>query len=261
MDHKEKRRFLIRGLLDEWPQYKKMAIPEEDEEQRRLLRSLMNIRPPRPVDEGFLKIQDAYLQEEVEEKGVTDVESLTPSPSDERLILWRGDITTLRVDGIVNAANSALRGCFVPCHSCVDNIIHSVSGIQLRLACDALMNAQGHDEPIGCAKITPAFNLPCRYVLHAVGPVVGGRPTKRDGELLASCYRSCLELAEQNGVKSVAFCCISTGEFHFPYKKAAQIAVKTVKEHQENTHSSMEVIFNVFKETDFNIYRELLGAN
>ena len=259
MDHKEKRRFLIRGLLDEWLKYKKMAIPEEDEEQRRLLRSLMNIRPPRPVDEGFLKIQDAYLQEEVEEKGVTDVESLTPSPSDERLILWRGDITTLRVDGIVNAANSALRGCFVPCHSCVDNIIHSVSGIQLRLACDALMNAQGHDEPIGCAKITPAFNLPCRYVLHTVGPIVSGRLTPTHCRQLADCYRSCLELASANGLKSVAFCCISTGEFHFPQDKAAEIAVRTVKEYLDKDDSIGKVILNVFKEKDYDIYKRLLG--
>ena len=259
MTQAERRIYLIRKLLKERPEYAGMKIPEDEESQKRLLRSLFNVRMPQPASREFLAVQDTYLQEEIRRRGITELANLQPVQSG--IYLWKGDITTLRCDAIVNAANSQMLGCFVPCHGCIDNAIHTFAGVQLRLACADLMKRQGHEEETGKAKITPAFNLPCRYVLHAVGPVVGGRPTKRDGELLASCYRSCLELAEQNGVKSFAFCCISTGEFHFPYKKAAQIAVKTVKEHQENTHSSMEVIFNVFKETDFNIYRELLGAN
>ena len=151
MTHKEKRLYLIKELLLELPQYRKVEIPNNVEEQKQLLRSLMNIRSPRPIGKEFLKIQDEYLSAEVEEKGITDSDTLPVSPINSRLILWRGDITTLKVDAIVNAANSSLRGCFLPCHSCVDNIIHSVSGIQLRLACDELMTEQGNDEPTGVA--------------------------------------------------------------------------------------------------------------
>ncbi len=258
MTHEEQRIWLIRELLAELPQYSEMKIPDNEEEQKRLLRSLMNIRAPRPISDEFLKIQDEYLREEVAEKGITDSASLPPSSLDSRLVLWRGDITTLKIDAIVNAANSALRGCFVPCHSCVDNIIHSVSGIQLRLACDRLMNEQGHDEPTGKAKITPAYNLPCRYVLHTVGPIVSGILTEQHCRLLADCYRSCLELAAESGLKSIAFCCISTGEFHFPQKKAAKIAVRTVREFLDKDDRIERVVFNVFKETDYEIYRELL---
>ena len=152
-------------------------------------------------------------------------------------------------------------GCFAPCHGCIDNAIHTFAGVQLRLACAELMEQQGHEEETGKAKITPAFNLPCRYVLHTVGPIIQGWLTKKDRELLASCYRSCLELAEKNNLRNIAFCCISTGEFHFPNDKAAQIAIQTVKAYKAETHSQIEVIFNVFKETDFNIYRALLGAD
>ena len=177
----------------------------------------------------------------------------------EDLYLWQGDITTLRCDAIVNAANSKMLGCFCPCHGCIDNAIHTFSGLQLRMACADLMKKQGHEEPTGEAKITPAYNLPCKYVLHTVGPIIQGKLTKRDEDLLASCYRSCLELAEKNQVKSIAFCCISTGEFHFPNERAAQIAVETVKEYKRHTNSKMKVIFNVFKEIDWHIYREFLG--
>lgn len=259
MTHSEKRSALIRGLLSELPLYKDMEIPDDTEEQKRLLRSLMNIRPPRPIGKGFLKVQDEYLSAEVEEKGITHIDALPVSPMDSRLVLWRGDITTLKADAIVNAANHTLRGCFIPCHSCVDNIIHSVSGIQLRLACDALMEEQGHDEPTGKAKITPAFNLPCRYVLHTVGPIVHGRLTGQHCRQLADCYRSCMELAASNGLKNIAFCCISTGEFHFPQKKAAEIAVKTVTDLLQKDERLEKVVFNVFKEEDYDIYKRLLG--
>ena len=259
MTHSEKRKYLIKGLLSEFPQYNDMVIPDNEEAQKRLLRSLMNIRPPRPVSEAFLKIQDEYLGEAVAEKGVTDSASLPASSLDGRLALWRGDITTLKIDAIVNAANSALRGCFVPCHSCVDNIIHSVSGIQLRLACDRIMNEQGHDEPTGKAKITPAYNLPSEYVIHTVGPIVSGPLTDQHCRQLADCYRSCLEIAADNGLKSIAFCCISTGEFHFPQKKAAEIAVRTVTDYLNRDSRIGKVVFNVFKQEDYDIYKGLLG--
>ena len=253
MTQAERRTFLIQKLIDEEPRYRDLQIPSGEAEQKTLLRSLMNLRPPRPAGEDFLTVQDEYLQEETARKGVTDIADLTPvGPG---IYLWQGDITTLRCGAIVNAANSGMTGCYVPCHSCIDNAIHTYAGVQLRIACAELMKKQGHEEPTGQAKLTPAFNLPCDYVLHTVGPVIYGRVTQNDRELLASCYRSCLELAQKNGIKSVAFCCISTGEFHFPNGEAAQIAVDTVRRYRGST----EVIFNVFKNTDLAIYRELLG--
>ena len=177
------------------------------------------------------------------------------------IYLWRGDITALRCDAVVNAANSQLLGCFLPCHGCVDNAIHTKSGIQLRLYCDALMKQQGHEEPTGKAKITPAYNLPCKYILHTVGPIVSGTVTQRDCELLASCYRSCLQLAAENGCKSIAFCCISTGEFHFPNERAAEIAVETVNSFLNTDASGICVIFNVYKQIDMEIYQKILGVN
>ena len=259
MTQTERRKYLISALLKEQPQYSEIEIPSNEQEQKTLLRSVLNIRMPIPVTDKFLTVQDAYLQEETRQKGITalsDLESVQKG-----LYLWRGDITTLRCGGIVNAANSQMLGCFCPNHGCIDNAIHTYAGVQLRLACAELMNKQGHEEETGRAKITPAYNLPSRYVLHTVGPIIHGRLTKKDKELLASCYRSCLELAEQNRLKSIAFCCISTGEFHFPNEKAAQIAIETVKEYKKQMHSEIEVIFNVFKELDYNIYRELLRAD
>lgn len=259
MNQTERRLFLIENLISEQKQYQNIIIPEDETGQKGLLRSLFNIRMPIPASDEFLEIQDAYLQEETKRKGITKFSDL--EPVQKRLYLWQGDITTLECDGIVNAANSQMLGCFCPNHGCIDNAIHTFAGVQLRLACDKLMKRQGHEEQTGQAKITPAFNLPCSYVIHTVGPIIQGWLTKKDKELLASCYRSCLELADRNNLKSIAFCCISTGEFHFPNDKAAQIAIQTVKDYKVQTHSEMEVIFNVFKETDYNIYRELLGAN
>lgn len=259
MNQLQRRRFLIEQLQTENPRYRNLEIPSGETEQRQLLRSLMNVRMPGSISAEFLNVQDAYLQEEIRQKGITDLADL--SPIREGIYLWKGDITTLRCDAIVNAANSQMLGCFCPCHGCIDNAIHTFSGLQLRAACAELMRAQGREEETGKAKITPAYNLPCKYVLHTVGPIVRGRLTKQDEELLASCYRSCLALAEQNGVRSIAFCCISTGEFHFPHDRAAEIAVRTVKEYKIRTNSTLEVIFNVFKELDDNIYRELLRAD
>lgn len=259
MTQAEKRIYLITALLKEQPQFSKIEIPCDEQKQKILLRSLLNIRMPKPVTEKFLTVQNAYLQEETRRKGITALSDLVPVQ--EEIYLWCGDITTLKCDAIVNAANSQMLGCFCPNHGCIDNAIHTFAGVQLRLTCADLMKQQCHEEETGNAKITPAYNLPCRYVLHTVGPIVHGNLTKKDKELLASCYQSCLELAERNGLKSIAFCCISTGEFHFPNDKAAQIAVETVKRYKEQTHSKIEVIFNVFKELDYNIYKELLRAD
>ena len=258
MNQSEKRLFLIQSLLKEKTEYRDIDIPAEPESQRQLLRGLMNIRAPRHTDGAFLKTQDEYLQGETAAKGVTDIADLTPIQPG--LYLWQGDITTLQCDAIVNAANSGMTGCYVPNHRCIDNAIHTFAGVELRLACAELMEQQGCPEPTGQAKITPAFNLPCKYVLHTVGPIIDGRVTKADKELLASCYRSCLELTAENGLESVAFCCISTGEFHFPNEQAAEIAVRTVKEFLEKQTSVKKVIFNVFKDLDKGIYEKLLGA-
>jgi len=257
MNQTERRQYLIKRLLSEQPRYKDIAVPEDSNGQRRLLRSLMNVRMPAAIGEDFLQVQDEYLTEAAREKGVTDLSELTPV--EEGIYLWQGDITTLRCDAIVNAANSGMTGCYVPCHGCIDNCIHTYAGVQLRNACAQLMQKQGREEPTGRAKITPGFNLPCKYVLHTVGPIIMGELTPEDEELLASCYRSCLTLAEENGVKSIAFCCISTGEFHFPNRRAAEIAVQTVRDYRRESGSTMEVIFNVWKDIDDEIYQELLG--
>ena len=258
MNQSEKRLFLIQSLLNERPSCQKQVIPADSERQKILLRGLMNVRRPARIGTEFLQVQDEYLQGETAAKGVTDIADLTPIQSG--LYLWQGDITTLRCDAIVNAANSGMTGCYIPNHRCIDNAIHTYAGVELRLACAELMERQGYPEPTGQAKITPAFNLPCKYVLHTVGPIINGRVTKKDKELLASCYRSCLELAAENKLESVAFCCISTGEFHFPNEQAAQIAVRTVKEFLKKQTSVKKVIFNVFKDLDKAIYEKLLGA-
>ena len=256
MNQSEKRLFLIQSLLNERPSCQKQMIPTDPERQKILLRGLMNIRAPQSVGADFLQAQDAYLQDEIAAKGITDITGLTPIQPG--LYLWQGDITTLRCDAIVNAANSGMTGCYIPNHRCIDNAIHTYAGVELRLACAELMEQQGYPEPTGQAKITPAFNLPCRYVLHTVGPIIDGRVTQRDRELLASCYRSCLELAAENSLESVAFCCISTGEFHFPNELAAEIAVRTVKDFLKKQTSVKKVIFNAFKDLDKAIYEKLL---
>ena len=259
MNQSERRLFLIQSLLRERPSCQKQIIPTDSERQRILLRGLMNVRNPHPVSPEFLETQDTYLWEETAKKGITDIRGLPPMQPG--LYLWQGDITTLKCDAIVNAANSGLTGCYIPNHRCIDNAIHTYAGVELRLACEAIIRAQGHPEPTGRAKITPAFNLPCKYVLHTVGPIIGSQVADRDQALLASCYRSCLELAAMYDLESVAFCCISTGEFHFPNDLAAEIAVGTVKEFLKQQTSVKKVIFNVFKDLDKQIYRRLLGEN
>ena len=259
MNQAEKRVFLIKRLLNEDRRYRGMEVPADVYEQKRMLRSLMNIRRPQAIDAEFLAVQDEYLRQEIEAAGITRLTDLEPVCGD--LYLWQGDITRLQCGAIVNAANSGMTGCYVPCHTCIDNCIHTFAGIQLRLDCAELMERQGYEEPTGQAKITKAYNLPCDYVLHTVGPIIEGTVTAEEERLLASCYRSCLELAEQNFVTSIAFCCISTGVFHFPNQRAAEIAVETVKRYKAETQSEMKVIFNVFKDLDFEIYRRLLTEN
>ena len=259
MTQDERLIFLLRDLLAERKEYEDIPVPDSLSEKRRLLRSLMNVRPPVPVREDFLRVQDAYLVDRLAERGMTRLKDLTPVRPG--LYLWQGDITTLAVDAIVNAANSQMLGCFVPCHKCIDNAIHTYAGVQLRLACAELMDGITEGEPTGRAKITPAFNLPSKYVIHTVGPIVRGNLTQKDCDLLASCYKSCLKLAKQNGLHSIAFCCISTGEFGFPNDKAAAIALSTVKEYLKKTESEIKVIFDVFKESDYAIYRRLFGSD
>lgn len=256
MNQSDKRRYLIKALLKEQPRYRGIAIPEDLTGQQNLLRSLMNVRAPREISPEFERIQDAYLQELHAERGsvsLCDLEEI-----EEDLYIWQGDITRLKVGAIVNAANSGMTGCYQPCHNCIDNCIHTYAGIQLRNYCADLMEQQGYEEPTGQAKITPAFNLPCDYVIHTVGPIVQGKLTSSHEELLRLCYESCLETADQHGVESIAFCCISTGVFMFPNRRAAEIAVQTVREYKKN-HSKIRVIFNVFKDEDKEIYEYLLG--
>ena len=263
MTRLEQIRTLNTILLKEMPEYREQAerFPADDASQRRLLRSLMNVRPPMPLDPAFLKVQNELLSAEREEKGVVDAMALPTVRSDPRLAVWQGDITRLKADAIVDADNSALLGCFVPCHGCIDNAIHSAAGLQLRDECARLMAAQGHPEPNGRAKLTRGYNLPARYVLHTVGPIVGRWVTWKDRQELAACYRSCLELVAEHSLRSVAFCCISTGEFHFPNREAAEIAVKTVREFLTGNATIERVIFNVFKDIDAEIYRRLLESD
>lgn len=245
---------LIAYLLSERPEWNDLAIPTDELEQFRLYRSLVNIRPAGKASAEYLKAEDEFLQKLTAQKGITDIADL--QPVEKNIYLWKGDITTLKCGAIVNAANSGMTGCYHPCHNCIDNCIHTFAGVRLRLKCAEIIKAQGHEEPTGTAKITPAYNLPCQYVIHTVGPIVQDGLTQKHCNLLKSCYQNCLELAVQSGVKSIAFCCISTGVFGFPQDKAAEIAVQTVRKFLK-THD-IEVIFNVFTEKDFDIYKRLL---
>jgi O-acetyl-ADP-ribose deacetylase (regulator of RNase III) len=262
MNQSEKRIFLINELIKEEPRFKELDVPADSGEQRRLLRSLMNVRWAAPISDEFRKIQDEYLQEINESRGIVELDELEEKEPD--LYVWQGDITRLKAGAIVNAANSGMTGCYSPCHNCIDNCIHTYAGIQLRNYCQNMMEklAQEHggryEEPSGLAKITPSFNLPCDYVIHTVGPIVQGKLTKENERLLASCYESCLAIADENDIASIAFCCISTGVFMFPNERAAEIAVDTVRRYKQKTKSSIKVIFNVFKDLDKELYENLL---
>ena len=257
--------FLIDYLIKEDPQYSEMEIPTTEQGKRDLFRALRNVREPKPVSEEFLRLQDEELQAQLQEKGIVELGDIMDVGRDapwhvstgKHLLLWQDDITRLRVDAIVNAANAQMLGCFHPLHGCIDNAIHSAAGVQLREECHRLMLQQGHLEPTGTAKITKAYNLPCKHVIHTVGPIVPtGIPTPMQKEQLASCYRSIMQLADENRLESIAFCCISTGEFRFPNQLAAKIAVQTVKNYL-TAHpdcSVKQVVFNVFKDEDKRIY-------
>lgn len=249
----EKRLYLINYLMQENPLFADMPIPSDETEQRAFLRSLINIRRPEKISDEFLRVQDEYLKEILREKGITDYHTLAPIK--EGIYLWQGDITTLACDAIVNAANNGLTGCYQPNHTCIDNQIHTYAGVQLRLKCAEIMRAQGLAEPVGNAKITPAYNLPSTYIIHTVGPAIITTPTADDRASLASCYRASLELALANNLHSIAFCCLSTGEFNFPPHQAAEIAISTVIKHRP---PHIDVIFNVFTASDYAIYHQLL---
>lgn len=256
MNQSERRRYLIERLLDENKEYGKPAIPINTEEQKKMLRSLMNIRLPKKIDGEFLQVQDEYLKEENAQKGIVNLEDMEELQPD--IYIFKGDITRLKTGAIINAANSGMTGCYNPCHNCIDNCIHTYAGIQLRNCCNDIMIKQGYEEPVGCAKITPSYNLPCDYVIHTVGPIVQGRLQEQHKKLLADCYNSCLKVADEHEVKSIAFCCISTGVFMFPNEEAAKIAVHTVRQYKADTNSDIKVVFNVFKDEDERIYRQLL---
>ena len=248
----EERQRMMRALMNVWSSESIQACLEgrvatnEDE---------VNVWEPRPISEDFLKMQDAELQMQCEDKGVVEISDITPQTSD--ILLWQGDITRLKLDAIVNAANAQALGCWAPLHNCIDNCIHSAAGIQLRKECADKM--QGRLLATGDAFITQGYNLPARHVIHTVGPIIpDGIPTKEQEEQLTACYRSCLDLAEKNGLESIAFCCISTGVFHFPNQRAAEIAIETVKSYPR--HSLKTIVFNVFLDKDRDIYEQLLGA-
>ncbi len=267
MTHEEQRVWLIQELLNEDTEYKNYKIPTEEQGQKDLLRALMNVRMPKAISNDFLEIQDEYLKEEIRRKGVVDSETFKPCRLDERIYLWQGDMSVLKVDAVTLPANSQLLGCFRALHNCLDNILGSVSGVSLRLACNEYMQAQkakygeSYEEPTGQAMITPGFNLPAKHVIHTVGPIVQGWLTQEHKDLLASCYKSVLDKADENNLKSIALCCISTGVFMFPQDKAAEIAVKTVREWlDEHPDTSVKkVIFNVFKDDDLRLYDAILN--
>ena len=254
MTHDEKLLYLITYLINENPRYSDIEISPKREERFNLYRALVNVRPAMKADKDFLDIEDEYLKETAQNKGIVGIADL--QPIEQNIYLWQGDITRLGCGAIVNAANSGMTGCYQPCHGCIDNCIHTFAGIRLRYKCGEIMRMQGHDEPTGRAKITPAYNLPSGYVIHTVGPIVQGRLTSEHIALLESSYLSCLETAAENKIDSIAFCCISTGVFGFPQREAAITAVRTVRKFLQ-THD-IKVIFNVFKDSDYDIYSDIL---
>lgn len=261
MDQQTRLEYLINTLFEERQSYNdyyqdNIEIKTYD---KGLLRELFNQRPALAVSDDFLQIQDEYLQAENEKRPSLTITDLKPIPNEAQLYLFQGDITSLAVDAIVNAANSDMRGCFIPRHQCIDNIIHTRAGVQLRLACDELMQTQGKKEPVGKSKITAAYNLPSKYIIHTVGPHINGQVSAMKRDLLAKCYHESLKLADENNLSEIAFCCISTGEFHFPNDQAAEIAIATVRQYLAETQSSIKVIFNVFKDEDLRLYQEKLS--
>ena len=255
---------LVEAFKIDSGEYKDLETPKDTKSRRELLRSLMNIRMPGALPKEVLRVQDDYLKARAEEKGPVCPEDIPEIK--EGISLWQGDITRLATDAIVNAANSQMLGCFIPMHTCIDNCIHTYAGVQLRAECSRKMEqlrarfGRDYEHPTGVPMVTEGYNLPAKKVIHVVGPIVQGALTPELEQDLEDCYRNTLELCAENGLKSVAFCCISTGVFRFPNKRAAEIAVKTVTEWMKEHPGKMErVIFNVFKEEDRVLYEGLLG--
>ena len=265
---------LLKKLKEDSAEYKELETTGySSEDKKNAIRSLMNIRMPRELSQTLVNLQDEYLQEELREKGVVnllDIPTIKEKynakvPFAEKISLWQGDITRLKIGAIVNAANSQMLGCFVPCHRCIDNAIHSAAGMQLRQECDHIMQnrrmkyGRRYEEPTGTATLTSGYNLPCDHVIHTVGPIVYGELNEMLCQDLQNCYENVLKCCLEHNIKSVAFCCISTGEFHFPNDKAARIAWETVKSFLEKHGDCMErVVFNVFKDSDLRIYEKIL---
>ena len=258
MDEDRKNR-ILGELVDMLAVEREMDIQDYSQDLWSLFRALVNTRPPWPASDRFYELQDELLQGMIAETGIKTLDDASISPIDNRLRLWRGDITTFEADAIVNAANSQMLGCWAPGHFCIDNAIHTFAGVQLRIECARIMEKQGHEEPTGQAKITPAYNLPSRFVVHTVGPIANGVPTDEHRALLGSSYTSCLDMAASHDLRSIVFCCISTGVFGFPQKEAARIAVNTVRTWLDTGETDMTVVFNVFSERDEDIYRDILG--
>ena len=249
---------LVDKLLDYFVNENKRFLeyerPNNYNEKRIFLRGIINMRLPYPLDEEILKMEDNLLQLELKDKLITDVNDIPLT--DDKIGLWRGDITTLRIGAIVNACNEKLLGCFIPNHSCIDNAIHTYAGIRLRLTCNEIM--KGRDEETGKAKITDAFNLPSDYVIHTVGPIVYQKVTDKERKELENCYIACLDLAKENNIRTIAFPSISTGVFHFPKDEASEIAVRTVRNYLEKEPMAFDkIIFNVFTEEDMDYYERL----
>ena len=254
MSQQERLNYLISYMKRE--KNEEESMPEDFDERFEVFRGLANARPAEPVTEEFIEIQDAFLKE-YNGEGVTDLKTLTLVSGS--LYLWQGDITKLKADAIVNAANPDMLGCLIPNHNCIDNIIHTKAGVELRLECAEMMEAQGRKEAVGRAKITSGHNLPADHVIHTVGPYVrDGKVSPMKKDLLKKCYTSCLKLADEKGLSNIAFCSISTGVFGFPKEAAAEIAVDSVKKYLQNTKTGLEVIFNVFDDEDLEIYRRHL---
>lgn len=260
MNQETRRLQMIDYLQKEQEESDRKPRPKSEMGQKTLLRELLNIRPAMEISDDFVETQNNYLQEELKQTNVTDLSDLTEIQPD--TYLWQGDITTLKADSIVNAANSDMLGCFIPNHNCIDNIIHTNAGVQLRNKCKEIIDQQGHKEPVGKAKITPAYNLPSVYVIHTVGPYINKTPVSTmKQELLRSSYLESLKLADENNLDSIAFCCISTGVFNYPNDEAAELAIQTVQDYKAETGSQIKVIFNVFKDLDLDIYQKLLTTN
>ena len=254
MEQTEIRTRLIKYLLEE--RNETTSIPSDEGSQKKLLRTLLNVRPPMPVSAEFLSLQDEYLTDRKNERGIINVNDFVYAVG---VSLFKGDITTLNADAIVNAANSAMLGCFRPNHNCIDNAIHTFAGVQVRFDCNDIM--KGREAENGEVIVTKAYNLPSKFIFHTVGPVVCRRVTKENESDLTKCYRNCLAKADEMKLHSIAFCCISTGVFGYPKEEAAHSAVKVVREYKAQTASDIKVIFDVFEEEDYAIYRRILGKN